>query len=111
MSPLFKKIYQPQVLLIIIFIQTLGLVRLINSSVVDYYRNSPQVLAESLNDPDQEYRACLAKPVAEREACAREIGQNLANNASLANSEKVSNCMKLRPIFVRFCLEELRKPK
>ena len=109
MSTLFKKIYQPKFLLFVIFIQTLGLVRLINSTVTDYYRNSPQVLAESLNDPDQEYRACLAKPVAEREACAREIGQNLANNASLSNSEKVRNCMKLRPIFYRFCLEELRQ--
>ena len=109
MSKLFKTIYQPQFLLIIILVQTLGIARLLNSTITDYYTASPRVLAETIADSDQEYKNCLQKPVAQRESCAREIGQNLLRDASLTSSQKIQNCMKLRPVFYRYCFEELRQ--
>ena len=108
MSPLFKKIYRPNILLIIIFIQTLGLVKLLTSTISDYYTSSSRVLAEVQVDPDEVYKACLKKPVVDRENCAREIGINLVGQ-TITTQAKINGCMKLRPVFYRFCLEELRQ--
>lgn len=107
---MIKILNDKRIIVTMLVLQTLTLFAVyISWQPASQIQQNNQVLAESIQeDPDQVYRNCLSKPVAAREACAREIGQTLAGDLTLSGREKVGSCMKLRPIFVRYCLEELR---
>src|SRR3989338_5374571 len=94
-----------RVLLTVLVLQSLTLI-----AVIVYWQpktglQRTGVLAESYQDPDDEYRECLSRPVSERQICAGGIGRKLAGDQTMDSSEKIRNCMKLRPIFHRFCLD------
>lgn len=100
-------VYQPKILLVIIILQSVALAAVFASLNASQDYSSTQVLAQTADDLDEEIRNCLKMPIVERPTCAKMIGMQLASQ-SIEVGEKVRNCMKLRPIFVRFCLNELR---
>jgi len=107
MKGLFKNLYQPKFLLLIIILQTLTLIGVYISSQLTPDSSTTQVLAQTTADFDEDIKSCLKLPVSERPICAKMIGVKLANT-QVDMTEKVRQCMKLRPIFVRYCLSELR---
>lgn len=106
---MIKILNDKRILFTIIVLQSLTLIAVYvawptqNSQITN-----TEVLAEVYSDPDQRFRDCLSMPVTEREQCSRLIGQELANDISLTSDQKVQNCMKLRPVFFKYCLEMLR---
>lgn len=111
MKILPKMLLHPKFLLLFIAFETLvlaGVIIIWRSQTAAFNNDVYQVLAETSTEKDQEYRACLASPVAERPSCASNIGKNLAANSTMDLNVKVGHCMKLRPYFVRYCLSELR---
>lgn len=100
-------VYQPKILLVIIILQSVALAAVFASLKVSQDYTSTQVLAQTADDQDEEIRTCLKLPVGDRPTCAKMIGMKLASQ-SIEAGEKVRHCMKLRPLFVRYCLNELR---
>lgn len=91
-------------------VQALTLAGLVTSSpaIETAQYTQTRVVAQSVSEEDQEYMECLAVPLALREFCARQIGLALAEDANMPAEDKAQNCMKLRPVFYSYCLEELR---
>lgn len=107
MKQIFTTFYQPKILLVIIILQSVALAAVFISFKASQDYASTQVLAQTADDPDEDIKTCLRLPVADRPTCAKMIGMKLASQ-NIEEGEKVRQCMKLRPIFVRFCLNELR---
>lgn len=110
MNQLFKSLYKPPFLLAVIILQALtitGMGLLWQNEVNNRNNTVTQVLAETAPDSDEEYKLCLNMPVSDRPTCAKAIGMKLAGQP-ISNDDKIRNCMKLRPVFYRYCLDELR---
>src|SRR3989338_10823336 len=89
----------PKFLLVIIFLQA--------TTLITVYFNWPnniesraEVLSETWVVSEEDYEACLKKSVEERRLCSKLIGDKLAESG-LSIKEKVGECIKLRPLFVR----------
>ena len=68
-----------------------------------------EVLASSSESIDQAISACNQLPPTERPACAEKVGIKIATLFENPE-EQILQCMKLRPLWVRYCQQGLLFP-
>ncbi len=73
--------------------------RVLNSTLTAQVISSSELITQKVED-------CFRLPFEEREACAEEVGRSIAILFP-SPQEQIRECMKFRPVFVRYCQKGL----
>lgn len=104
---LHSKLTHPQVMgFVWAFVIFEALIIIFLLSYILSVRSPLEVSGSAQETIDQAITACLILPPADRPACARSVGVQVASYFS-SPEERILQCMKLRPLWVRYCQEGL----
>ena len=102
-----SKATQPKTLGFIVILQTLIIIILAAYILPSSRKTEITSLAQQSQEMvNQDVAACLKLPPTERPTCARIVGMKIATLFD-SPEERLKECMKLRPLWVRYCHEGL----
>src|SRR4030042_4088397 len=101
------KATQPKTLGIIVILQTLIIIILAAYILPSSRKTEITSLAQQSQEMvDEDVAACLKLQPTERPICARIVGMKIATFFE-SPEERLKECMKLRPLWVRYCQQGL----
>lgn len=104
-----RKFAQPKILEVIILFQTLIIIALAFNTLSMQTRVKVDVLGQAQEIINQDVLVCNRLKPQERPACAERVGVKIATLFPSAE-DRIRECMKFRPLFVRFCQRGLLSP-